>query len=236
MATPPPLCCSPWRRSAPCAAGTTCCSTSTARPRSAAIRSRWTPGRSTAASAGLQKCLSGPPGSSPITFNDRIAAVVEGAQACRAGPQGAGHGEGKRPHHPLQLFRPRHADGLLVAEAAQPSHRGGLDAVRGARMRPRRAGGGAGERLRPPPPRQRRACGRASRPWDWGCSAIPRTAWPTSRGSSSPRPSAMARRCAARCWPTSASRSAPRSGRSRARSGASAPWATSAARPTCCAA
>jgi (S)-ureidoglycine---glyoxylate transaminase len=28
------------------------------------------------ASAGLQKCLSGPPGSSPITFNDRIAALV----------------------------------------------------------------------------------------------------------------------------------------------------------------
>src|SRR5215468_9548258 len=28
------------------------------------------------ASAGLQKCLSGPPGSSPITFNSRVAAVV----------------------------------------------------------------------------------------------------------------------------------------------------------------
>jgi (S)-ureidoglycine-glyoxylate aminotransferase len=28
------------------------------------------------ASAGLQKCLSGPPGSSPITFNDRVAALV----------------------------------------------------------------------------------------------------------------------------------------------------------------
>jgi (S)-ureidoglycine-glyoxylate aminotransferase len=27
-------------------------------------------------SAGLQKCLSGPPGSSPITFNDRVAALI----------------------------------------------------------------------------------------------------------------------------------------------------------------
>jgi len=34
---------------------------------------RW---RIDAASAGLQKCLSGPPGSSPITFNDRIASLV----------------------------------------------------------------------------------------------------------------------------------------------------------------
>src|SRR5262245_56949571 len=28
------------------------------------------------ASAGLQKCLSGPPGSSPVSFNDRVAAVI----------------------------------------------------------------------------------------------------------------------------------------------------------------
>jgi (S)-ureidoglycine-glyoxylate aminotransferase len=28
------------------------------------------------ASAGLQKCLSGPPGSAPVTFNNRVAAVV----------------------------------------------------------------------------------------------------------------------------------------------------------------
>jgi (S)-ureidoglycine-glyoxylate aminotransferase len=28
------------------------------------------------ASAGLQKCLSGPPGSSPVTFNDRVAALI----------------------------------------------------------------------------------------------------------------------------------------------------------------
>ena len=35
------------------------------------------------ASAGLQKCLSGPPGSSPISFNERVVEVVN-ARACRA--------------------------------------------------------------------------------------------------------------------------------------------------------
>ena len=69
------------------------------------------------ASAGLQKCLSGPPGSSPVSFNDRVAAVVNGAQAHRAGHQDAGHRRGRRPGHPLELFRPRHADGLLVARS-----------------------------------------------------------------------------------------------------------------------
>ena len=49
------------------------------------------------ASAGLQKCLSGPPGSSPVTFNDRVAAVVNGPQARRAGHQDPGHGRGRRP-------------------------------------------------------------------------------------------------------------------------------------------
>ena len=131
------------------------------------------------ASAGLQKCLSGPPGSSPISFSDRVAEVVNAPQACRAGHQDAGDGGGQRPHHPLQLFRSRHADGLLVAEAAQPPHGGGLHALCGARVRPRGAGRGAGGGLCAASGRQRRAA-RGAR--GDGARAVRRcrgTAWPT---------------------------------------------------------
>lgn len=38
-----------------------------------------------AVSAGLQKCLSGPPGSSPITFNERVVDVVKGRKHIEAG-------------------------------------------------------------------------------------------------------------------------------------------------------
>jgi (S)-ureidoglycine-glyoxylate aminotransferase len=38
-----------------------------------------------AASAGLQKCLSGPPGSAPITFNERVADIVKKRKHVEAG-------------------------------------------------------------------------------------------------------------------------------------------------------
>ena len=38
-----------------------------------------------AVSAGLQKCLSGPPGVAPVTFNDRVEAVVRARRHVRAG-------------------------------------------------------------------------------------------------------------------------------------------------------
>jgi len=50
-----------------------------------------------AASAGLQKCLSGPPGSSPIAFNDRIAAVVDGRKHVEQGLRAPGMVEGNGP-------------------------------------------------------------------------------------------------------------------------------------------
>ena len=53
-----------------------------------------------AASAGLQKCLSGPPGSAPITFNDRVAQVVGRRRHIERGirPTGTEAGEGLRIH------------------------------------------------------------------------------------------------------------------------------------------
>jgi (S)-ureidoglycine-glyoxylate aminotransferase len=44
-----------------------------------------------AASAGLQKCLSGPPGSAPITFNDRVAQLVKRRKHVEAGIRPVGY-------------------------------------------------------------------------------------------------------------------------------------------------
>ena len=44
-----------------------------------------------AVSSGLQKCMSGPPGSSPITFNDRIAEVVSARRHIEEGIQPEGY-------------------------------------------------------------------------------------------------------------------------------------------------
>ena len=50
-----------------------------------------------AASAGLQKCLSGPPGSSPITFNDRVAEVINARKHVEQGIRTPGMIEGDGP-------------------------------------------------------------------------------------------------------------------------------------------
>jgi (S)-ureidoglycine-glyoxylate aminotransferase len=50
-----------------------------------------------AASVGLQKCLSGPPGSAPITFNERVAKVVLHRKHVEAGIRSAGKTEGNVP-------------------------------------------------------------------------------------------------------------------------------------------
>ncbi len=49
------------------------------------------------ASAGLQKCLSGPPGSAPITINDRAAAVINARKHFEQGIKPAGAVEGNGP-------------------------------------------------------------------------------------------------------------------------------------------
>jgi (S)-ureidoglycine-glyoxylate aminotransferase len=50
-----------------------------------------------AASAGLQKCLSGPPGSAPVTFNERIAALVRERKHVEQGIRAPGIEEGDGP-------------------------------------------------------------------------------------------------------------------------------------------
>jgi (S)-ureidoglycine-glyoxylate aminotransferase len=50
-----------------------------------------------AASAGLQKCLSGPPGSAPISFNERVAALVAERRHVEQGIKTAGMVEGAGP-------------------------------------------------------------------------------------------------------------------------------------------
>jgi len=53
-----------------------------------------------AMSSGLQKCLSGPPGSSPVTFNERVATIANHRKHLEAGikPPGFVDGNGPRIH------------------------------------------------------------------------------------------------------------------------------------------
>ena len=234
-ATPRRRSCSPLRRDRRALpADTTRCSMSTARRRWRAIRSRRTLGQIDIASAGLQKCLSGPSGSAPITFNQRAADVINARKHYEAGIKPAGAIDGNGPIIQSNYFDLGHADGLLEPEAAQPPHRGGFDAVRGARMRPRRAGGRARRRHRAAPPC---VIGIARRSRGNGARAFRRRPAPHGQRHRRRHPEgdcATPTSCAPRCSPTSASRSAPRSGRCTAGSGASAPWAMSAAARTCC--
>jgi len=50
-----------------------------------------------AASAGLQKCLSGPPGSAPLSFNERVGTVVAARRHIEQGLKSAGAVEGRGP-------------------------------------------------------------------------------------------------------------------------------------------
>ena len=49
------------------------------------------------ASCGLQKCLSGPPGTSPITFNDRVAEIISARRHFEQGIRPAGAVDGNGP-------------------------------------------------------------------------------------------------------------------------------------------
>ena len=91
-----------------------------------------------AASAGLQKCLSGPPGSAPITFNERVERRLLRRKHVEAGLRPPDYTATERSAHLLQLFRSADADGLLERGSPQPSHRGDIHALCGAGVRPHR--------------------------------------------------------------------------------------------------
>src|SRR5258708_9771815 len=57
-----------------------------------------------AVSAGLQKCLSGPPGSSPITFNQRVVDIVASRKHVEAGIRPADYVAGNAPPLPSNYF------------------------------------------------------------------------------------------------------------------------------------
>ena len=188
------------------------------------------------ASAGLQKCLSGPPGSSPVTFSDRVAEVVNARKHVEQGIKTPGMVEGNGP-----IIRSNYFDLAMLMDYWSPKrlnhHTEAASMLYAARECARVV---LGEGLEAGFARHRAGQRRAARgPRGHGARAVRRCRAPHGQRDgrrSSPRRSPTARRCGARCSPISASRSAPRSGRWRARSGASAPWATCAARPTCCAA
>jgi (S)-ureidoglycine---glyoxylate transaminase len=57
-----------------------------------------------AVSAGLQKCMSGPPGTSPVTFNERVVEVVEWRKHVEEGIQPAGFVPGEGPRVQSNYF------------------------------------------------------------------------------------------------------------------------------------
>ncbi len=57
-----------------------------------------------AMSAGLQKCLSGPPGSSPVTFNERVAEIANHRKHLEAGIKPPGFVDGNGPRVPSNYF------------------------------------------------------------------------------------------------------------------------------------
>ena len=57
-----------------------------------------------AMSSGLQKCLSGPPGSSPITFNDRVADLINSRKHLEAGIKPPGFVDANGPRIPSNYF------------------------------------------------------------------------------------------------------------------------------------
>ena len=57
-----------------------------------------------AVSAGLQKCLSGPPGSAPITFNERVAAIAKHRKHLEAGIKPPGFVDGNGPRIASNYF------------------------------------------------------------------------------------------------------------------------------------
>ena len=93
-----------------------------------------------AVSAGLQKCMSGPPGSSPVTLSEVAVETVKRRKHIEGGIRPADYVAGEGPADHLQLSRPRHDHGLLGHAASQSPHRGDIDALCSTRMRQ----GGAG--------------------------------------------------------------------------------------------
>jgi (S)-ureidoglycine---glyoxylate transaminase len=67
------------------------------------------------ASAGLQKCLSGPPGSSPITLNERVAALVDARKHIELGIRPPGMRDGDGP-----VIRSNYFDLAMVMEYWSP--------------------------------------------------------------------------------------------------------------------
>ena len=67
------------------------------------------------ASAGLQKCLSGPPGSAPITFNERVAALVTERKHIEQGIRPPGTQDGSGP-----LIRSNYFDLAMLMEYWSP--------------------------------------------------------------------------------------------------------------------
>src|SRR5262245_10465906 len=187
-----------------------------------------------AASAGLQKCLSGPPGAAPITFSERVERIVLRRKHVEAGIRAAGTVAADG----LRIASNYFDLAMLIDYWAKP---GSTTTPKRPRCSMPRASAPASccakvwRRLSHATRRPVAPWSPASRPWGWPCSATSGTKWRASLALRSPTAS-MATTCAPRCSTTSAAGSAGRLGPCTAAAGGSAPWGTTAANRTfCCA-
>ncbi len=97
-----------------------------------------------AVSAGMQKCLGGPSGTSPITLSARMEEAIRRRKCVEEGSSHRRPPRRRRGDDLLQLLRSRHGDGLLGTGAAEPPHRSDHRAVWRSRMRATDPAGGAG--------------------------------------------------------------------------------------------
>ena len=136
-----------------------------------------------AASAGLQKCLSGPPGIAPVTFNERVEDVIKHRRHVEQGIRPPDVVEGNGPVIQSNYFDlamlmdywgPRrlnhHTEAASMLYAARECARVVLGEGLDTRHRPASSGFGG-------------AAAPAWRPWVSRCSAMRRTAWRTSPAS-----------------------------------------------------
>ena len=184
-----------------------------------------------AVSAGLQKCLSGPPGIAPVTFNDRVEAIVRSRRHVE---------EGIRPDDyeaaPGGIIQSNYFDLSMLmdywSESRLNHHTEATSMLYAARECARIV---VDERARAPvrPPRPRQP-GDDRRPRRHGSGAVRRPGAQDAQRDrrAHPRRRARGRRTRGAAGGFRAGRSGPRSARCTAGSGGSAPWGTGAAATT----
>ena len=204
------------------------------RVRSAATRSRWTPGASTPRPPGCRSAWRGPSGSAPVSLSAaRRRGDPRRASSRGRDPRRADDGAHRRARSRSNYFDLAHDPRLLGPAPPQPPHRGHVACC----TRRASAPGSWSTRASTPPSTGTRRHGArdARRGAGAGPGGVRRRGPQDAQRGRGRDPGRRRRRRRARraAAATSASRSARRSARCTAGSGASAPWAPTRASTPC---